>query len=166
MIVVAIIGILAAVAIPSFLKYIRRSKTVEATMNLRRLYDSSVSYFQADHSISAGDVRPHQFPATEVASPALTACCASAGGKCDPATEAPAWRKPTWNSLNFSVDDHFYYSYSYSSGGSDSTSTFSVTAQGDLDCDATYSTFTRSGSVTAENNVTGGAGLYAHNDIE
>ena len=33
MIVVAIIGILAAVAIPAFMKYIRRSKTVEATMN-------------------------------------------------------------------------------------------------------------------------------------
>ena len=44
MIVVAIIGILAAVAIPAFMKYIRRSKTVEATMNVRKLFDSSVSY--------------------------------------------------------------------------------------------------------------------------
>ena len=42
MIVVAIIGILAAVAIPAFMKYIRRSKTVEATMNVRKLFDSSV----------------------------------------------------------------------------------------------------------------------------
>src|SRR6185369_17672871 len=48
MIIVAIIGILAAVAIPAFMKYIRRSKTVEATMNVRKLFDSSVSYFEAE----------------------------------------------------------------------------------------------------------------------
>ena len=50
MIVVAIIGILAAVAIPAFMKYIRRSKTVEATMNVRKLFDSSVAYYYADHA--------------------------------------------------------------------------------------------------------------------
>ncbi|MFH1261964.1 MAG: prepilin-type N-terminal cleavage/methylation domain-containing protein, partial [Pseudomonadota bacterium] len=38
MIVVAIIGILAAVAIPAFLKYVRTSKTVEASTNLRKMY--------------------------------------------------------------------------------------------------------------------------------
>ena len=42
MIVVAIIGILAAVAIPAFMKYIRRSKTTEALMNVRKMFDSSV----------------------------------------------------------------------------------------------------------------------------
>ena len=56
MIVVAIIGILAAVAIPAFMKYIRRSKTVEATMNLRKLFDSSVAYFSTDHSPSQGNI--------------------------------------------------------------------------------------------------------------
>ena len=45
MIVVSIIGILAATALPAFMKYIRRSKTVEAMMNVRKLYDSSVAYF-------------------------------------------------------------------------------------------------------------------------
>src|SRR5205814_7177574 len=50
MIVVAIIGILAAVAIPAFMKYIRRSKTTEATMNIRKLFDSSVSYFEEEHA--------------------------------------------------------------------------------------------------------------------
>ena len=57
MIVVAIIGILAAVAIPAFMKYIRRSKTVEATMNVRKLFDSSVAYFEAEHADNDGQHR-------------------------------------------------------------------------------------------------------------
>jgi len=166
MIVVAIIGILAAVAIPAFMKYIRRSKTVEATMNVRKLFDSSVAYYEAEHANSSGTILARQFPAAATASPLLTACCASTGGKCNPATEAAVWRTATWTALNFSVDDPFYFSYSYTSGGADATSTFQARAEGDLDCDATYSLFARTGSVTTENNVTGGAGLYSENDIE
>jgi type IV pilus assembly protein PilA len=166
MVVVAIIGILAAVAIPAFMKYIRRSKTVEATMNVRKLFDSSVAYYEAEHATSAGTVLARQFPATQASSPALAACCASVGGKCDPAAQASVWRTPTWSALNFSVDDPFYFSYAYASGGTDSSSTFVAGAQGDLDCDTTYSLFSRTGSVTAENNVTGGAGLYSQDDIE
>src|SRR5690242_8023378 len=74
MIVVAIIGILAAVAIPAFMKYIRRSKTTEATMNIRKLFDSSVAYYEAEHATRAGDVLPKQFPAAAAVSPA-TKCC-------------------------------------------------------------------------------------------
>ncbi len=167
MIVVAIIGILAAVAIPAFMKYIRRSKTVEATMNVRKLFDSSVSYFEGEHATSSGTLLARQFPDTQTWSPAaVNACCAATGGKCNPATVAAVWRTATWTALNFSVDDPFYYSYEYLSGGTEGTSTFSAEARGDLDCDGTTSLFTRTGSVTVENNVTGGAGLYSVNDIE
>jgi type IV pilus assembly protein PilA len=58
MIVVAIIGILAAVAIPAFMKYIRRSKTSEATMNIRKIFDSSVSYYQEEHALRDGTPLP------------------------------------------------------------------------------------------------------------
>ncbi len=44
MVATATAGVLAAVAIPAFMKYIRRSKTVEASMNVRRLWDSEVAY--------------------------------------------------------------------------------------------------------------------------
>ena len=165
MIVVAIIGILAAVAIPAFMKYIRRSKTVEATMNVRKLFDSSVSYYEAEHATSAGAILARQFPLTQGWSPA-TNCGTQPGGKCNPGTEATAWRTATWTALNFSVDDPFYYAYQYTGAGTDSSATFSAEARGDLDGDATYSLFRRSGSVTAENNVTGGAGLYMVNEIE
>ncbi|MCC6748246.1 MAG: pilin, partial [Deltaproteobacteria bacterium] len=49
MIVVAIIGILAAVAIPAFIKYLRKSKTVEATEGLDKVKVGASQYFQADH---------------------------------------------------------------------------------------------------------------------
>jgi type IV pilus assembly protein PilA len=167
MIVVAIIGILAAVAIPAFMKYIRRSKTVEATMNLRKLFDSSVAYFSGEHADTSGNLQARQFPNTETWTPAaVNACCAATGGKCSPSANAAGWRTAGWTALNFSVDDPFYYSYQYLSGGTENTSTFSAQARGDLDCDGTTSLFARVGSINADNGVSGGGGLYSVNDIE
>ena len=45
MIVVAIIGILAAVAIPAFMKYIRKSKTTEARQFVKKIYDGARAYY-------------------------------------------------------------------------------------------------------------------------
>jgi type IV pilus assembly protein PilA len=164
MIVVAIIGILAAVAIPAFMKYIRRSKTVEATMNVRKLFDSSVSYYEGEHSDLSGNILPKQFPNTVAASPALRSCCGQPGDKCAP---NPAnFTDPSWAALNFSVDDPFYYSYQYNSTGTDTGASFQAWAFGDLDCDTTLSTFERSGSVMSDRSVSGGSGLFSNNDIE
>ncbi|MGZ7036514.1 MAG: pilin, partial [Ilumatobacteraceae bacterium] len=86
MIVVAIIGVLAAVAIPAFLKYIRRSKTIEATMNIRKLFDGSVAYFEAEHANSTGGTLAKQFPATVAITPGNpnTTCCGKSGDRCVP----------------------------------------------------------------------------------
>src|SRR5262245_63251640 len=45
MIVVAIIGILAAIAIPNFLAYQARAKQSEAKTNLGGIYTSQIGYF-------------------------------------------------------------------------------------------------------------------------
>ena len=164
MIVVAIIGILAAVAIPAFMKYIRRSKTVEATMNVRKLFDSSVAYYEAEHSNSSGTILAKQFPSAAPVSPALGTCCSGTGGKCAPATGNFA--SDSWSALNFSVDDPFYYMYQYTSAGSDTSANFQAWAFGDLDCDQIYATYMRGGSVMSDRSVSGGSGLYTNNDIE
>jgi type II secretory pathway pseudopilin PulG len=171
MIVVAIIGILAMVAIPSFTKYIRRSKTVEATMNIRRLYDSSVSYFQTERAGRAhsASMVPRQFPITEplFPPPDQYKCCEQPGGKCP----APASRFDfpggwSFNLLNFDLPDPFYFHYRYDSDGTERESRFTAGAQGDLDCDDDWSTYERTGSVDGQFNVVGGGGLYIYNDIE
>jgi len=66
MIIVAIIGILAVITIPSFLKFLKRSKTTEALENLRRLYDSSIGMYEADHTDSTGEVTTPLFPETAI----------------------------------------------------------------------------------------------------
>lgn len=50
MIVVAIIGILAAIAIPNFLKYQAKSKQSEAKTNLKGVFTSEASYFSEANS--------------------------------------------------------------------------------------------------------------------
>src|SRR5687767_2936852 len=48
MVVVAIIGILAAVAIPAFMKNARKAKTAEAVTNVKKMYDGARSYFEEE----------------------------------------------------------------------------------------------------------------------
>src|SRR5690554_4840814 len=46
MIVVAIIGVLAAVAIPAYVNFTRKAKTAEASANLGAIYQGARSYFE------------------------------------------------------------------------------------------------------------------------
>ena len=163
MIAVAIIGILAAVAIPSFIKYTRRAQTVEAGMNIRRMYDGAVSYFVGEHSDPTGTILARQFPnsagPTPIAPPAATKLVVP-----------PAqWATPEWNALDFSVNDPLRYSYTFVSSGSDANAKASMIANGDLNGNGVYSTFQRDclGVVSgSEVGVQGGSGLYIANEIE
>jgi type IV pilus assembly protein PilA len=52
MIVVAIIGILAAIAIPNFLKFQAKSKQSEAKTNLKGIYTAQTGYFGENNAYS------------------------------------------------------------------------------------------------------------------
>lgn len=54
MIVVAIIGILAAIAIPAFLRAIKKSKVSEAEGIMRKMADGSKAYFTSEQKCNAG----------------------------------------------------------------------------------------------------------------
>jgi type IV pilus assembly protein PilA len=56
MIVVAIIGILAAIAIPNFLKFQAKSKQSEAKTNLGAIYTGQISYFGESNSFGNFDM--------------------------------------------------------------------------------------------------------------
>lgn len=64
MIVVAIIGILAALAIPAFIKYIQRSKASEAPGISKKVIDGAKSYFESDQKFtpSPGGEEPWHIP--------------------------------------------------------------------------------------------------------
>lgn len=163
MIVVAIIGILAAVAIPAFMKYIRRSKTSEATMNLRKLFDSSVSYFESEHADRKGNILDRQFPVNKGPDPDSDPC-ANPGEKFIPAENT--WMDATWQALNFALADPHYYQYEYASSGTNTEAEFTARAMGDLDCDSQKSTFERVGTVDDALNVGGGGGIYIESELE
>lgn len=56
MIVVAIIGILATIAIPDFLKLQAKSKQAEAKMNLGAIYTAEIAYYAEASTYAGGNV--------------------------------------------------------------------------------------------------------------
>jgi type IV pilus assembly protein PilA len=125
MIFVAVTGILAAVAIPAFMKYIKKSKTAEASMFLKKAFDGARML----------GMEGQPLPASVGPTPPLGTCC-SQGEKCLP--DPAAWQHPTWQALQFSIMDPHYFSYEFVNLGG----TYQFKAYADLDCDGMYSTFT------------------------
>ena len=75
MVSVTIIAILAALAIPSYVRYIVRSKSVEAAMGVRKLFDAAAAYYSTERADAAGVPVRRQFPPTQTWTPVLNACC-------------------------------------------------------------------------------------------
>jgi len=159
MIVVVIIGILAAIAIPAFIKYVRNSKTSEARENLAYIFRESSTYYQNDRSGRgiAGAPIDAQFPDAN----AMTPAAIPAGVKVVTTT----WNSDaTWNALKFSIADPHYYAYQY--GSDDVTTGFSAMAFGDLDGDSDTSLFERQGTLNDHYEVQGSAALYEANPTD
>lgn len=160
----AIVGLMLAIFLPTHFKRLRRYKTVEATMNLRRLHDASVTYYIADRLRRDELSLPRQFPRTVASTPAKSAC--DGGSSVRFAPDPRRWRDLTWQSLRFEVKDPSFYQYSYVSAGVGTESTFTARANGDLDCNGQLSTFERTGSIDKDGTVSGGLVIYKVNPIE
>lgn len=158
MIVVAIIGVLAALAIYGVRKYLTNAKTAEARMAIGRIAkDASSAYIRENM-----DPGVLGFGKSAAATNRL---CESAAAKV-PAKEADIkgqkyqsapseWEVAGWSCLRFSMTDPQYFQYNYVASGSGSAAgdSFQAVAQGDLDGDGTLSTFTLEAEVRAEGDV-------------
>jgi type IV pilus assembly protein PilA len=146
MIVVAIVGVLAALAVYGVRKYVSNAKTAEARNNLGRLGKDAAAAW-----------------AKEGMAPGILAAGAGAGVSnvlCPNAAAIPAdipkgekvqsdpkdWKEDAgWSCLKFQVDSPQYYQYEYTI--TDSTGQFTAFARGNLDGDDTESEFTLLGQV-------------------
>ncbi len=145
MIVVAIIGILAAVAIPYLLHYTYRARTGEADVTLKDLYVRARTYYAKQYT-PPGAMAPvaHQFPDSSPGPAPAATCCLGAGlHKCAP--DAANWTAPTWEAIDFTMEKAHYYRYELVSDNGASPKSFTVYAYGDLDCNGVESTFFTSG---------------------
>src|SRR5690348_1270853 len=92
MIVVAIIGILAAIAIPAFLEYLSKSKTSEADTQLRQMETKVKTFHNANQ----------RMPATSNLMPSGANCGASEKFAAEGET---AWKTAAWAEIGFHVDE-------------------------------------------------------------
>ncbi len=164
MIVVAIIGILAAVAVPAFMKYMKRSRTTEAPPNLKKIFDGAKGYFEKGATVKRdGTPIIVQFPGSVGITPLVKCCSAADGsGKCS----GTNWDNATWATIGFEISDPHHFQYLFKSSGTGQSSAFTAAAHADLDCDNAFSTYERTATVDTQNRVTGAASIYIEDDIE
>jgi type IV pilus assembly protein PilA len=164
MIVVAIIGILAAVAIPAFMRYMNKAKSTEAEQFIKKIQDGAIQYYHRPTKPTMTPV-PKQFPPAAAITPAAGTCCGAGQDKC-PAAPALWTANPSWQALNFSVEDPHYYTYQFDIADV-LVGPFTARAQGDLDCDGTLALFEVVGGVdVATNTLTNSGSIRNTNPAE
>jgi type IV pilus assembly protein PilA len=153
MIVVAIVGVLAALAIYGVRKYIANAKTAEARNSLGQLSkDAAAAYSReamAGVVLAPGAVAGLSNSLCGGAAATVPAAVASVKGQKYQSSVAD-WNAGSqtvgWQCLKFSMQEPQYYMYDYNALATASTS-FDALAHGDLDGDGTISTFALNGKV-------------------
>ncbi|HEY1957162.1 MAG TPA: type II secretion system protein [Polyangiaceae bacterium] len=170
MIVVAIIGILAVLAIYGVSRYLKSSKTAEATNNIGAIQNSATEAL-AREKMSGAYVAPggsvalaYGFCATEPGSTATTAAVPTAVPKGEKfVSGAGDWAKGKgagnggadigFYCLKFEVTKPQYYSYGYTAtgAGTNTGDAVDIVAQGDLDGNGVTSLFVMHGEIASQN---------------
>ncbi len=158
MIVVAIIGVLAALAIYGVRKYLLNAKTAEAKEGVGRIAKDASSAYDREGmpsaTLSLGSVAgiTHRLCPSAVLVPSAATPIQGQKWQSSPGN----WNVGGWNCLKFSMKDPQYYQYQYTSSGTTGAAleTFIVHAHGDLNGDGVTSTFTMGGTI--QSSTTGG----------
>ena len=164
MIVIAILGVLAAVAIPIMTGLMRRSKSAEAATQLTSLFQHAAVYYSVEHAAKGthGDI--------------TTACTVATAGP-RPMTPGPQKQRfepdQFFRALNFAVADYVYYSYSLKGPESPrcghpalKTDLYTFYAFGDLDDDGLRSTFELAAGTDSTNTLYHARGVHVMDETE
>jgi type IV pilus assembly protein PilA len=157
MIVVAIVGVLAVLAVYGVRKYIANSKTAEARNSLGQISKDAATAYEKESMTVSGVLTQGNASATlrqlcVTSTPVPSTGTAPKGAKyqsspgdwsADQATPGKGFA-----CLKYSMDQPQYYAYSYTTVGSAAQGdSFTATANGDLNGDSTASTFAVTGSI-------------------
>lgn len=186
MVLAAFAGMAAAIAIPAFTKYQRRSKTSEARVRVAQLFDATAAFvFDEDRlTVEGGDAAircPSDGRAIGSAGttpPLELDCSAGPSGMCVPVEGTPRgpgeypialWTdNPVWHEMKFVLTQPhaFHYDFRWNNGAAGpGTCQFTVQAFGDLDDDGLFSTYERAGAADRLG-LNAAAGLYIDQEIE
>jgi len=175
MIVVAIVGILASLAIYGVKKYIANAKTAEARNSLGQIgKDSQTAYEKeslASTILTAGSSTTVSRALCFTAGQMVPAAVGSIKGAKYQSNQGPNsdWGFDAANQgtgfacMKFSMAAPQYYMYNFSSGASGNPAGFTATANGDLNGDGITSQFILTGSVSA---AAAGNNLYVQPTLQ
>lgn len=169
MIVVAVVSILAAIAIPAFVEYMRRSKTSEAPSNLKTLFLGAAAYYGATSWANRGVVLgPGLVDSSACTVGAATTSNLPYSGKTilDLNIEDPAF-----SAISFEAPDPLYYQYAIAGsvdacGHVAGTDLYSFRARGNLDGDGVFSLFEISAGSSSTNALMRTPGVYRERELE
>ncbi len=178
MIVVAIVGVLAVLAVYGVRKYIANAKTAEAKNSIGQMGKDAVAAFENEGM--AGTVL-----AENTSTAVIRHLCGTASATVPPAQASIQGKKyqstkSDWSNaadvagpkgfpcIHFEMTAPQYYMYNYSASGTVGTSgeTMAATAQGDLNGDTTLSLFELDGKIQASGRLTLAPNFISSNDEE
>jgi type IV pilus assembly protein PilA len=145
MIVVAIIGVLATLAIYGVRKYLSNAKTGEAREMLGRITKDAKSAYEGEKMAGAVLGLGGSASATNQLCPSSNMIPSAVPQAAKYQSNPADWSgNAGWKCLKFSITDPQYFAYSYTATAGAS---FTATANGDLDGDGTASTFSMLGEI-------------------
>ena len=144
---VSVVGVLAAVAVPAFIKYLRRAKTTEAVDVLDRLYRGVHAYHGKERVRADGTVTTCQLPSATGRVPAVGTCCADLGGPDSDGDDRCDGDEAEWDEafgiLEVPYPGPHFFTYELLPDPKSTEPAMILRATGDLDCDGVRSTFER-----------------------
>ena len=166
MLVVAILGVLAALAVPSLVHYIRRSRAAEAYENIKQIFNQASTYYTRERATSglSGTLMVH-----------CTVGSADNGVTPNADKQSGVYTDESFRTLGFAAN---YSYYRYELGNVDSGASgrclipestgpiYVIRALGDLDSDGTTSLFELITGSNADNELYHTHSFHVENETE